>query len=144
MCTQWYYFRVDQISCKCKQLSFDHFRPEKGAAVFWHNIHRSGHSDMHMLHAGCPVLAGIRKEPRVFGRAFPCLDKATCTCCMLAVLSWQVKRKEQRFSGIAFPCLDEAICTCCGLSCFGRYKERSRGFPAAVFYHKIKSISQSP
>ena len=34
------------------------FRPEKGAAVYWHNINRAGYSDMHMLHAACPVLLG--------------------------------------------------------------------------------------
>jgi hypothetical protein len=56
---------------RCTQLSFDHFRPEKGAAVFWHNIHRSGHSDMHMLHAGCPVLAGKKKGAAVFRHSVP-------------------------------------------------------------------------
>ena len=50
--------------------------PARGAAVFWHNIKRSGRSDMHMLHGGCPVLYGnkwvankwIREWPNVFKR----------------------------------------------------------------------------
>jgi hypothetical protein len=90
MCTQCYYSRADQISAgspfkvqitltiysklaknRCIQVSFAHFRPEKGAAVFWHNIHRSGHSDMHMLHAGCPVLAGKKKGAAVFWHSIP-------------------------------------------------------------------------
>lgn len=33
-------------------------RPRRGSAVFWHNIDRDGFSDMHMLHAACPVLLG--------------------------------------------------------------------------------------
>ena len=34
--------------------------PTRGSAVFWHNIRRSGRSDMHMLHGGCPVLVGSK------------------------------------------------------------------------------------
>lgn len=34
--------------------------PVRGSAVFWHNIRRSGRSDMHMLHGGCPVLVGSK------------------------------------------------------------------------------------
>ena len=34
--------------------------PTKGAAVFWHNIKRSGRTDMAMLHGGCPVLLGSK------------------------------------------------------------------------------------
>ena len=34
--------------------------PIRGSAVFWHNIKRSGRSDMHMLHGGCPVLVGSK------------------------------------------------------------------------------------
>jgi len=34
--------------------------PVKGSAVFWHNIKRSGWSDMAMLHGGCPVLLGSK------------------------------------------------------------------------------------
>jgi prolyl 4-hydroxylase len=33
--------------------------PEKGSALFWHNIKRSGWSDMAMLHGGCPVLYAL-------------------------------------------------------------------------------------
>ena len=32
--------------------------PVRGSAVFWHNMKRSGRSDMHMIHGGCPVLYG--------------------------------------------------------------------------------------
>jgi len=34
--------------------------PEQGAAIFWHNIKRSGASDMAMLHGGCPVVLGSK------------------------------------------------------------------------------------
>ena len=34
--------------------------PVRGSAVFWHNIKRSGRSDMAMLHGGCPVLLGSK------------------------------------------------------------------------------------
>ena len=34
--------------------------PTRGSAVFWHNIRRSGRSDMHLLHGGCPVLVGSK------------------------------------------------------------------------------------
>ena len=34
--------------------------PVKGSALFWHNIKRSGWSDMAMLHGGCPVLLGSK------------------------------------------------------------------------------------
>ena len=34
------------------------FRPEKGSAVIWHNVNPAGFSDMHMLHAACPVILG--------------------------------------------------------------------------------------
>jgi len=33
-------------------------RPERGSAVIWHNINPAGFSDMHMLHAACPVMLG--------------------------------------------------------------------------------------
>ena len=35
-------------------------KPEQGAAIFWHNIKRSGASDMAMLHGGCPVVLGSK------------------------------------------------------------------------------------
>merc|ERR1719464_582140 len=35
-------------------------RPQKGSAVFWHNLKRSGRSDMFMLHGGCPVVLGSK------------------------------------------------------------------------------------
>lgn len=35
-------------------------RPEKGAAAFWYNLHRSGEGDMLTRHAACPVLAGSK------------------------------------------------------------------------------------
>jgi len=35
-------------------------RPERGSAVLWHNLDPEGFSDMHMLHAGCPVLLGSK------------------------------------------------------------------------------------
>ncbi|XP_064458444.1 prolyl 4-hydroxylase subunit alpha-1-like isoform X2 [Ornithodoros turicata] len=34
--------------------------PEKGAAAFWHNLHRSGDGDVLTRHAACPVLAGSK------------------------------------------------------------------------------------
>nr|XP_050048009.1 prolyl 4-hydroxylase subunit alpha-1-like isoform X2 [Dermacentor andersoni] len=34
--------------------------PEKGAAAFWYNLHRSGEGDMLTRHAACPVLAGSK------------------------------------------------------------------------------------
>ncbi len=55
-------------------------QPKKGSAVFWHNIKRSGRSDMAMLHGGCPVLLGskwvankwVREVANVFHR--PCIN----------------------------------------------------------------------
>jgi len=35
-------------------------KPQKGSAVFWHNLKRSGRSDMFMLHGGCPVVLGSK------------------------------------------------------------------------------------
>lgn len=35
-------------------------RPEKGAAAFWYNLHRSGEGDMDTRHAACPVLTGSK------------------------------------------------------------------------------------
>ena len=35
-------------------------QPEKGSAVFWHNLRRSGRGDMAMLHGACPVLLGSK------------------------------------------------------------------------------------
>ena len=34
--------------------------PVQGAAIFWHNLRRSGAQDMAMLHGGCPVLLGSK------------------------------------------------------------------------------------
>ena len=34
--------------------------PQKGSAVFWYNLKRSGRSDMAMLHGGCPVVLGSK------------------------------------------------------------------------------------
>ena len=34
--------------------------PVKGAAVYWHNIKRSGRGDKYTLHSGCPVLLGSK------------------------------------------------------------------------------------
>ncbi|XP_048579532.1 prolyl 4-hydroxylase subunit alpha-2 [Nematostella vectensis] len=34
--------------------------PQKGDAVFWHNLLRSGDGDFRTRHAGCPVLSGIK------------------------------------------------------------------------------------
>ncbi|XP_031552894.1 prolyl 4-hydroxylase subunit alpha-2-like isoform X2 [Actinia tenebrosa] len=34
--------------------------PQKGDAVFWHNLLRSGEGDFRTRHAGCPVLSGIK------------------------------------------------------------------------------------
>ncbi|KAG8197753.1 hypothetical protein JTE90_006799 [Oedothorax gibbosus] len=34
--------------------------PKKGAAAFWHNLHRNGEGDMLTRHAACPVLAGSK------------------------------------------------------------------------------------
>ncbi|CAB4054112.1 P4HA [Lepeophtheirus salmonis] len=53
--------------------------PRKGSAVFWHNIKRSGRSDMHMIHGACPVVMGskwvankwIREVANIFRR--PCI-----------------------------------------------------------------------
>lgn len=55
-------------------------KPEKGSAVMWSNLKRSGRSDMLMLHGGCPVLMGtkwvankwIRESANIFTR--PCID----------------------------------------------------------------------
>ncbi|XP_015914091.1 prolyl 4-hydroxylase subunit alpha-1 [Parasteatoda tepidariorum] len=35
-------------------------RPKKGAAAFWHNLHKNGEGDMLTRHAACPVLAGSK------------------------------------------------------------------------------------
>ena len=35
-------------------------RPQKGSAVFWYNLKKSGRSDMSMLHGGCPVVLGSK------------------------------------------------------------------------------------
>jgi len=35
-------------------------KPQKGSAVFWYNLKRSGRSDMSMLHGGCPVVLGSK------------------------------------------------------------------------------------
>jgi len=53
--------------------------PKRGSAVFWHNLKRSGQSDMAMLHGGCPVVLGskwvankwIREAANIFHR--PCI-----------------------------------------------------------------------
>ena len=50
--------------------------PTRNAAVFWHNIKRSGRSDMAMLHGGCPVILGskwvankwVREAANIFKR----------------------------------------------------------------------------
>ena len=52
--------------------------PEKGAALFWYNLHRNGQLDQRMIHAGCPVLYGtkwisnhwFRERSQLFNR--PC------------------------------------------------------------------------
>merc|ERR1719367_1872408 len=55
-------------------------QPRKGSAVYWHNLKRSGRSDMHMLHGGCPVILGSKwvtnKWIREFANAFhnKCVD----------------------------------------------------------------------
>jgi len=54
--------------------------PQKGSAVFWYNLKRSGRSDMAMLHGGCPVVLGskwvankwIRENANIFQN--PCGD----------------------------------------------------------------------
>lgn len=34
--------------------------PEKGSAVFWYNLHKSGIGDVRTRHTGCPVLVGSK------------------------------------------------------------------------------------
>lgn len=34
--------------------------PQKGSAAFWFNLHRDGLGDDDTLHAGCPVLSGVK------------------------------------------------------------------------------------
>ncbi|GAV06584.1 hypothetical protein RvY_16550 [Ramazzottius varieornatus] len=36
------------------------FWPEKGSAVFWHNLHKNGEGDLRTRHAACPVLSGVK------------------------------------------------------------------------------------
>jgi len=35
-------------------------KPEKGSAVFWFNLLRSGEGDMRTIHAACPVLSSSK------------------------------------------------------------------------------------
>ena len=54
--------------------------PQKGSAVFWYNLKKSGGSDMAMLHGGCPVVLGSKwvanKWIREYANMFhsPCGD----------------------------------------------------------------------
>ncbi|XP_055354653.1 prolyl 4-hydroxylase subunit alpha-2-like [Paramacrobiotus metropolitanus] len=34
--------------------------PQRGSAAFWYNLHRDGLGNENMLHAGCPVLSGVK------------------------------------------------------------------------------------
>lgn len=34
--------------------------PQKGTALFWHNVRRNGDPDMNTQHAACPVVSGIK------------------------------------------------------------------------------------
>ncbi|XP_051721063.1 prolyl 4-hydroxylase subunit alpha-1-like isoform X4 [Ctenopharyngodon idella] len=53
-------------------------QPEKGSAVFWYNLHKSGTVDLKTEHAGCPVLMGNKwvanKWIHEYGQVFrrPC------------------------------------------------------------------------
>ena len=53
--------------------------PVKGSAVFWHNIKRSGRSDMTMLHSGCPVLLGSKWVANKWIREFANTFHRKCT-----------------------------------------------------------------
>jgi prolyl 4-hydroxylase len=35
-------------------------KPEKGACAVWYNLLRSGEGDFRTIHAGCPVLTGMK------------------------------------------------------------------------------------
>lgn len=37
-------------------------KPVKGAMVSWHNLHRSLNKDSRTLHAGCPVIEGVKRS----------------------------------------------------------------------------------
>jgi prolyl 4-hydroxylase len=48
-------------------------QPKKGSAIFWYNLHQSGHGNPNTLHSGCPVLLGSKwvakyeqKFPKIF------------------------------------------------------------------------------
>ena len=53
--------------------------PTRGSAVFWNNIRRSGRSDMHMLHSGCPVLLGSKWVANKWVREFANMFHRKCT-----------------------------------------------------------------
>ena len=52
--------------------------PERGAAVFWYNIKRSGRTDMAMLHGGCPVLLGSKWVANKWVREFANIYTRKC------------------------------------------------------------------
>ena len=53
--------------------------PVRGSAVYWHNIKRSGRSDMTMLHSGCPVLLGSKWVANKWVREFANIFHRKCT-----------------------------------------------------------------
>ena len=52
--------------------------PVRGSAVFWHNIKRSGKSDMQLLHGGCPVLYGSKWVANKWIREWANVYKRKC------------------------------------------------------------------
>ena len=53
-------------------------KPELGAAIFWHNIKRSGASDMAMLHGGCPVVLGAKMVANKWMREVAQMQHRSC------------------------------------------------------------------
>ncbi|EDW67591.2 prolyl 4-hydroxylase subunit alpha-2 isoform X1 [Drosophila virilis] len=59
------------------------FKPERGKALLWYNLHRNGTGDKRTEHGACPVLVGskwimtqwINERPQLFAR--PCLREST-------------------------------------------------------------------
>ena len=53
-------------------------KPEMGSAVMWHNLRKSGWTDMNMLHGGCPVLLGAKWVANKWVREVPNLFRRKC------------------------------------------------------------------
>jgi hypothetical protein len=78
MCTQWYYCRADKI-------------PPDGPFQLHITLNNFLKTSKNIGAHNCPLtISGLRKELPCSGTTFTGLVTATCTCCMLAVPSWQV------------------------------------------------------